>query len=125
MKNSIWIYEDDLAIRDSLELILAAAGYHTRSFSDPGILDPANGYPDLYLLDRQVTGIDGLDICRQLKSGTSTRNIPIVMISASPQVARLAAVAGADYFLEKPFDMQELLKGIKRCIEAGSPSQND
>lgn len=64
--------------------------------------------PDLFILDKQLSGVDGLDICRFLKSRPETSQVPVIMLSASPNIHALAREAGADDALEKPFAMQDL-----------------
>ena len=106
----IIVTDDDPSMRDIFQLILQRAGYLVTSYSNGDIL-LSNGFapPDLFILDKQLSGMDGLDICRFLKSQESTKNIPVIMISASPYVAQLASDAGADDFIEKPFKTKELL----------------
>lgn len=117
MKRKILIADDDPSIRDIFNIILAKAGY------DIEIKDDANEIfknkfriPDLFLIDRLLSGIDGLDVCRYLKSNERTSNIPVVMVSASPDIGVLAVKAGADDFVEKPFELSYLLKVIERNI---------
>ena len=68
--------------------------------------------PDLFLLDRQLSGPDGLEICRFLKSQQSTMDIPVIMNSAIPGITELAKQAGADDAIEKPFLIRELRQMI-------------
>ena len=66
--------------------------------------------PDLFLIDKQLSGYDGLDICRHLKNQAHTKNIPVIMISASPNIGALSKEAGADAYIEKPFEVKDLLR---------------
>ena len=66
--------------------------------------------PDVFLIDKQLSGYDGLDICRHLKNKGRTKNIPVIMISASPNIGSLSKEAGADAFIEKPFEIKDLLR---------------
>jgi DNA-binding response OmpR family regulator len=77
-----------------------------------------NGFdlPDLFLLDRQLSGVDGLDVCRFLKSQEETKHIPVIIISATSNVVRHALQAGADDVIEKPFLIAELRKMIARHL---------
>ena len=68
--------------------------------------------PDLFLLDKQLAGADGTDICRFLKGQQKTKNIPVVMISANPGIKEISVDAGADAFIEKPFAKNVFLKTI-------------
>ena len=117
MKHKILVADDDPGIRDIFNIILAKAGY------DIEIKDDANEIfknkfriPDLFLVDRLLSGVDGLEVCRYLKTNELTKNIPVVMVSASPEIGVLATKAGADDFIEKPFELSYLLKVIERNI---------
>ena len=68
--------------------------------------------PDLILMDIKMSGKDGRVICRELKSKSRTKNIPIILLSASHQLHDSALEAGADDFMAKPFSMNELLEKI-------------
>jgi DNA-binding response OmpR family regulator len=118
MRHKILVADDDPGIRDIFNIILAKAGY------DIEIKDDANEIfknkfriPDLFLVDRLLSGVDGLDVCRYLKSNEQTSHIPVIMVSASPDIGILAVKAGADDFVEKPFELGYLLKVIERNIE--------
>ncbi len=113
----ILFVDDDPAIQDAVRIMLERVGY------DVTVLDTGNSlleegciYPDLFILDKQLPGVDGLDICRYLKSRNETKHLPVLILSASPQIARQAADACADALLEKPFKMQELRKTVKNLI---------
>jgi DNA-binding response OmpR family regulator len=118
MTEKICIVEDDGGIQDILKIILEKAGYLTAIFPG-GEAIMTNDYerPDVFLLDKQLPGIDGLDICKHLKSQDETREIPVIMISANPNIAHLARDAGADDFVEKPFTSAELLGTIETQIK--------
>jgi DNA-binding response OmpR family regulator len=70
----------------------------------------------LFLLDKQLSGQDGLEVCQFLKSQSDTKDIPVIIISATPGISKMAMDAGADDFLEKPFQMKELLKLVDKWI---------
>jgi DNA-binding response OmpR family regulator len=121
MNKKILIVEDDESIQDVLGIILRRAGYEVIAHSDgKAVMKGDYETPDLFLLDKQLSGIDGLDICRYLKTKHDTKNIPVVMISANPQISTLAKLAGADAYIEKPFTMDFLLATIKGQIEHSS-----
>lgn len=115
MKMRVTIIEDDSGIREALTLVLERAGYEITTYSD-GMPILAGTYviPDIFLIDKQLSGVDGLDICRHLKSSETTKDIPIIMMSASPHTARMAKDACADEFIEKPFKNKHLLELISK-----------
>lgn len=115
MKKRILIAEDDPDILYILNLILCEEGYET-DLSPRGktIVEGKHQWPDLFLLDKQMPDMDGIEICKFLKSNETTRNIPVIMISASPGLGLMARDAGAEDFLQKPFKAKALLSTIKK-----------
>ena len=110
----IMIADDDPGIVDAVEMLLEFEGYEVMSTVDgTTVLDMKGELPDLLLLDIWMSGEDGRDICRKLKHEPITKNIPVIMISASRDIEASALAAGADDFLAKPFEMDELLKKIQ------------
>ena len=118
MRHKILVADDDPGIRDIFNIILAKAGYDIEIKDDPNeIFKNKFRIPDLFLVDRLLSGVDGLDVCRYLKSNEQTSHIPVIMVSASPDIGIAATKAGADDFIEKPFELSHLLKVIERNIE--------
>ena len=110
----IMIADDDPGIVDAVEMLLEFEGYDVISTVDGStVLDMKENLPDLLLLDIWMSGEDGRDICKKLKQEPLTKNIPIIMVSASHDIKESAIEAGADDFLAKPFEMNELLKKIE------------
>jgi CheY-like chemotaxis protein len=109
----IMIADDDPGIVNAVEMLLEFEGYKVTTTGDgTAVLDMKEEMPDLLLLDIWMSGEDGRDICKRFKEGELTKNIPVIMISASRGVRESAIAAGADYFLAKPFEMDELLQKI-------------
>jgi DNA-binding response OmpR family regulator len=117
-QKKIMIADDDPGIVDAVEMILEFEGYEVTSTVDgTTVLDMKHELPDLLLLDIWMSGEDGRDICKKLKSMDITKNIPVIMISASRDIKQSAIDAGADDFLAKPFEMTELIKKIENLIK--------
>lgn len=113
----ILIADDDTAIVDALKMMLDFEGYEVRTaIYGTEVRALKNNLPDLILLDIWMSGDDGQDICRLLKSQKHTRHIPIILISASKEVEKSAREAGADDFIAKPFEMAELLDKVQLHI---------
>lgn len=109
--------EDDAAICRVLQLLLGQEGFSVIScFNAENIIKGKADIPDLYILDKQLSGIDGLEVCKYLKGNSDTKHIPVIMISASPKVEQLSREASADDFLEKPFKNKELIGIIKKHL---------
>ncbi|WP_221452840.1 response regulator [Mucilaginibacter sp. FT3.2] len=113
----IMIADDDPGIIDAVEMLLEFEGYEVTSTVDgSAVLNMKEKLPDLLLLDIWMSGEDGRDICKKLKHELTTKNMPVIMISASRDVKASALAAGADDFLAKPFEMDELLKKIALLV---------
>jgi DNA-binding response OmpR family regulator len=114
---SILITEDGLAIEDVFQRIFAKAGYEV--ILQPDGMELIEGrfeIPDLFVIDKQLPGVNGLDVCAHLKQQAATSHIPIIMVSASPYVEKLAMDAGADAFLEKPFKQKDILELVHKFL---------
>ncbi|MCC6213533.1 MAG: response regulator [Polyangiaceae bacterium] len=115
----ILVVEDQDAIRRMIEALVQARGYEVVAVASgaKGIDVAATSPPDIVLLDLMLPGqYDGFEVCRRLRSDPSTRNVPVVIISALDDAdsrAR-AAEAGANAYYTKPFSPIALLKEIER-----------
>ena len=111
VKRKILVIDDDPGVRDIFEIIFEKEGYCIEVKSDGHFLTNENyQLPDLFFIDKQLSGGNGLDLCRYLKSQSKTSQIPVIMISASPDIASLSKEARADDYLEKPFELAHLLE---------------
>lgn len=117
MKKKILITDDDEGVQDIFKIIFERAGYDVEVFGEAiSILENNYTSPDLFVLDRQLSGQDGLKVCQFLKSQTLTKNIPVIIVSATPGIGKLAQEAGADDFIEKPFQIKDLLSVVEKWI---------
>jgi CheY-like chemotaxis protein len=104
--------DDDATIQGVVNLILEDEYKVTVFSKGEPLLRNDFELPDLFLLDKQLSGIDGLEVCRFLKNQESTKHIPVIMISATPNIASLARAAGADDVIQKPFPIRQLRQMI-------------
>jgi len=113
----VLVADDDPAILDVMRMMLEFEGYEvTTTPNGAAILQMDSGLPDLLLLDIWMSGTDGREVCRKLKLNEKTKNIPVVLVSAIKDIEHSAREAGADDFIAKPFEMNELLQKIEKNI---------
>ena len=109
----IWIVEDEERISAVLTAYLTQAGFATRSFTDGQNIPAAAAaeLPDLILLDLMLPGLDGIEICRQIRRSLT---IPIVMLTARvEEIDRLVGLElGADDYICKPFSPREVVARV-------------
>ncbi|HVF69955.1 MAG TPA: response regulator [Xanthomonadales bacterium] len=114
----ILVADDDVAIVESTCMVLRENGYQVDSADDKEAINKMEkSLPDLLLLDIWMSGQDGREICKYLKSKELTRHIPIILISASHDIAKSAKGAGSDDFLAKPYGMYELLEKVAKYLD--------
>jgi len=113
--------DDDKDILDVLQYILEDSGYQVSTLSDGHqLFESINSHlPDLILMDIMLNGLDGRDLCKNVKLNHKTNNIPVIMISASHNISDvLKQDCAPDDFLAKPFDINILLNKIQRQLAA-------
>lgn len=110
----ILVVDDEPDILEFLQVILEEEGYEVVTSQKAEFLDQLHngGLPHLILLDVLLSGKDGREIVKYLKSQEETKAIPVIMFSAHPSAEQTARAAGADDFLAKPFDIDVLLAKI-------------
>ena len=125
----ILLVEDEAAIREMVELALSRAGFEMRAVADASQAERAieQERPDLILLDWMLPGVSGLDFVRKLRRGDSTRDIPVVMLTARGEEGdRLSGFdAGADDYVVKPFSVKELMARIRAVLKRTTPAGDD
>jgi two-component system response regulator MprA len=119
--------EDDQSVRESLERALKFEGYDVHAVTDGGeALEALLSFdPEVIVLDVMMPGIDGLAACRRIREkGIRT---PVLMLTARHDVAdRVAGLdAGADDYLVKPFDLEELLARLRALVRRGTVVETD
>jgi len=114
---SIILIDDDAGILDVFKQVFERAGYAITIFNK-GELVFENKFdePDIFIIDKQLSGADGLDLCRFLKRREQHKKTPIIIFSASPHIHAEAKDAGADDFLEKPFKTKALLQMVQKHL---------
>jgi len=126
---TILVVEDDADIRQVIELILKSAGYQTFTAGNgpDALAQVAGRHFDLILLDIIMPGMDGYDVARQIQANPSTRDIPIVMVSARNDVVDqvLGLELGADDYICKPIEPRLLLARVKARLRRAGPQNSE
>ena len=121
MADTVLVVDDESTIRDllniflptkGLKVILAANGEEALELAKKNI-------PKIILLDIKMPGIDRMETCRRLRAEEQTRYIPVIMVTAFGTTKTEATDAGADDFISKPFDMEDLALRLKSAIRIG------
>ena len=120
MKETILIIEDEKDIVKMLEYNLKKEGFKTISASNGENSQAVikEKHPDLIILDLMLPGIDGLEVCKTVKSDKKTAGIPIIMLTAKAQESDkiIGLELGADDYVTKPFSPRELIARVKAIL---------
>ena len=116
-KQKILIVDDDNNIAELISLYLTKECFETRIVNDgeQALKDFASFQPDLILLDLMLPGIDGYQVCREIRH---TSDVPIIMLSAKGETFDkvLGLELGADDYIIKPFDTKELVARVRAVL---------
>lgn len=120
MPAKILVCDDDEGILDLVELILSEEGYEVlpelNSLNIAGLVSQQR--PDLLVLDLWMPVLSGDQVLRALRRNPETEHLPVMVISASGDGRSIAMNAGADDFMAKPFDLDQLLGRVKALLKA-------
>jgi DNA-binding response OmpR family regulator len=118
ISSQILVVDDDLDILVVMEILLTMKGFEVEVTAKwENTFEKIETFkPELILLDVLISGNDGRTICKQLKSQPETKNIPIIMFSAHPSAAATIADYGANDFIAKPFDVNDLIAKVNNQL---------
>jgi len=118
MKKKILVADDDPGIVDAMQILLTDEGYHViTTMNGENIPKMFEQKPDLVFLDIWMSGVNENVVCRKLKENEETKHIPIIMFSANRDTQDISVDCGADGFLAKPFDINELLDLVHKHLD--------
>ncbi len=125
MKYSILLVDDDPNLRDMLRAMLEIGGFEVIEAEDG--LDALEKLeeitPDILVLDVMMPNLDGVSLCKQLRSDAEFVSLPIIMLSGKTQHQAVAEgmAAGANCYLCKPITVEELIQSVRQLLPAPSP----
>lgn len=123
MKNkTILVFDDDTNILDVFTIVLESSGYEVEiSETSHNILERVKEVnPDMIIMDNWIPNIGGVKATQMLKKDPTFKHIPVIYCSANNDVSILAEQAGAEAYLAKPFDLDELESTVARLLEDAS-----
>ena len=119
-RESVLVIEDEQDIQELIRYNLAKEGYRVAlaGTGEEGLSQARKDSPEIVLLDLMLPGIDGLEVCRQLKSDQSTRQMPIIMLTAKGEESDIVTglELGADDYVTKPFSPKVLVARIRAVL---------
>lgn len=121
-KKRIIVADDDPGIVDAMKILLEDEGYEVITTGDgSAVHDLYDQKPDLVFLDLWMSGINGNDVCRMLKSKIETKEVPIIIFSANRDLEVISKDCGANDFLPKPFDIDQLICLVNKYLGNENP----
>src|SRR5215470_7220875 len=127
MAREVLVVEDEPDIRRLVVLHLERDGFRCRTVANglDALRESKANVPDLVVLDLMLPGLDGLEVCRRLRSDATTAGVPIIMLTAkSDEVDRVVGLeVGADDYVAKPFSPKELVARVRAVLRRARPSQ--
>lgn len=113
-KGNILIVDDDSGIGEMLKMLLELEGYTVTFLEDPNetekLIEEKN--IDLVILDMLISGVNGTEVCNNLRKNENTKEIPVLMMSALHDAGQKCKAAGANDFIAKPFEIEDLIEKI-------------
>lgn len=129
LKPAVLIVEDEAALTAMLRYNLEREGFRVSEANDgeEALVAVAEAKPDLILLDWMLPHLSGIDFCRQLRRGATTRDIPIIIVTARGEEAdKIRGLnTGADDYVTKPFSPQELIARMRAVLRRARPALGD
>lgn len=129
-REAVLVIEDEQDIQELIRYNLAKEGYRVTlaETGEDGLSHARNQTPDLILLDLMLPGIDGLEVCRQIKADQTLRPVPIIMLTAKGEESDIVTglELGADDYVTKPFSPKVLVARIRAVLRRQTiPSEDD
>jgi two-component system phosphate regulon response regulator PhoB len=128
-KQSILVVEDEEDIRELISYNLAREGFKVSSVAsgEAALKSVKDAPPDLVLLDLMLPGLDGLEVCRQIRAHSASSRVPVLMVTAKGEEADVVTglELGADDYIVKPFSPRVLLARVRAALRRGDAPKVD
>jgi len=118
MPGRVMIFDDDTDLLEVCSIVLKSKNYIVNALNkcDDLIQEVKAFSPNVILMDNWIPDIGGVKATQLLKSDLELKSIPIIFFSANDRVVELATEAGADFYLQKPFEIEELEATVQKAI---------
>jgi DNA-binding response OmpR family regulator len=117
----VLVLDNDGDVLDIMQEALNYEGFQVKIIEETdnifAVIDDFD--PDLIILDYILSGINGGEICHQIKANPKTTDVPVMIMSAYPRVIKSLGYYGCDDFISKPFDLDDIVERIKNLINKG------
>jgi two-component system alkaline phosphatase synthesis response regulator PhoP/two-component system response regulator MprA len=119
-KLHLLVVDDDDDLLVLFYLAMRAKGYEVEiSRNAETFWDDVDAtHPDIIILDIHMIGVDGAELCKELKAKSDTKKIPIILLSASDDLKHIAEESGANSFIQKPFTAEKVMREVERLVHA-------
>ena len=124
--HSILVVDDDPDISMMLKLMLEYKGYSVTVLSkvEETVKTLEGNNYSMAIIDMLLSGVSGIDICSRIRNNQSTAQCPVLMISAHPNAKEICLQAGADDFISKPFEMNDMIGKVDFFLEKNKIRQD-
>lgn len=118
----ILVVEDDPQVARLISLVLQRGGHKSQVVSDgeTALNRARDEHPSMIFADLTIKGMSGEQLCSVLKSDAGTKNIPYIVVSGDCDIAEKARQCGADDYMSKPFEFEDLIRLVNKYARAQS-----
>lgn len=118
MPGRVMIFDDDKDLLEVCSIVLRSKNYTVMGVNKcSDILQEVKSFlPNVILMDNWIPDVGGVKATQQLKNDAGLKSIPVIFFSANDRVEDLAAEAGAEFYLQKPFEIEELESTVSKAV---------
>ena len=118
MAKKILILDDNEDILEMMKIALEDEGHEVECMVNTNDIYKTISHtkPDLLIVDYILPGINGGELCHQVKTNPKTEHIPVIMVSGHQRVLQSLGTYGADVFIAKPFSLEDIVNNVNNCL---------